>query len=150
MKLDVKNLVSAPFGQNESFNVGFESVEIDENVLAERVKGNLSLTHLEDEILVVFDGSVKLKLVCDRCLGDFTSEKNIKFSQEYLINQKADGEEKLTIGKDFKIDITEPLRQEIIAELPVKKLCQKDCKGICASCGVNLNTEKCKCRANKK
>jgi len=149
MKLDVKNLVKAPFGQNESFNVELESVEIDENILAERTKGNLSLTHLEDEILAVFDGSIKLKLICDRCLDDFISEKKIKFSQEYLIGRKADGEEKLAVGKDFKIDIIEPLRQEIIAGLSIKKLCRKDCRGLCAHCGVNLNIEKCKCKKKK-
>lgn len=146
MKLDVKNLVVAPFGQNQSFNVELYKEKVDENVLAERTKGKLTLTRLEDEILAVFHGTVKLKLACDRCLSDFMFEKSIRFTEEYCIDRKQKDPEKLTVTNDFKVDIAEPLRQEIIAELPVKELCKEDCKGICASCGENLNSDTCKCR----
>jgi uncharacterized metal-binding protein YceD (DUF177 family) len=29
--------------------------------------------------------------------------------------------------------------------MPMKPLCKEDCKGICASCGANLNDDSCEC-----
>ncbi|RKY75804.1 DUF177 domain-containing protein, partial [candidate division KSB1 bacterium] len=30
-------------------------------------------------------------------------------------------------------------------EVPAKKLCMEDCKGLCPVCGKNLNTGSCSC-----
>jgi uncharacterized protein len=35
--------------------------------------------------------------------------------------------------------------EEFSLALPVKPLCRKNCKGLCPSCGVNLNRESCAC-----
>jgi uncharacterized protein len=43
------------------------------------------------------------------------------------------------------IDLTEELRESIILELPMYPLCREDCKGICHTCGKNLNNEDCSC-----
>lgn len=150
MKLDITNLIRAPFGQKESFNVEFFNEEIDEDVLAERTKGEITLTRLDEEILASFKGVTKLALVCDRCLGKYDFELPLDFSQEYLFARADADLEKLAIESDNSIDITEPIRQEIIAGLPVKKLCTPDCRGICPSCGQNLNESKCRCKVAEK
>ena len=43
------------------------------------------------------------------------------------------------------IDITEIVEKAIISTLPIKRLCKEDCKGLCQSCGANLNKEECSC-----
>lgn len=146
MKLDVKNLINAPFGQKESYNVELFREKIDEDILAERTIGKVELTRLEDEILAQFDVETKVKMVCDRCLAEFKQKIPLSFSQEYLIDRKTEDDEKLAIEKDFKIDITEPVRQEALTHIPVQKLCEEKCKGLCAHCGANLNVGKCKCK----
>jgi uncharacterized protein len=146
MKLEVSNLITAPFGQKESFNVELFNEEIDEEILAERTKGTVELTRMDEEIMAHFKGAVKVKITCDRCLADFTAEIPLNFRQEYLLDPSQADFEKLAVEKGGKIDVTEPIRQEIITHLPVKKLCQEDCQGLCPSCGKNLNVEKCKCK----
>lgn len=37
------------------------------------------------------------------------------------------------------------LREQILLALPVKILCNEDCKGLCPECGANRNTEPCNC-----
>ena len=43
------------------------------------------------------------------------------------------------------VDMTIPVMQEIILNLPTRVLCKEDCKGICNRCGANLNFETCDC-----
>lgn len=152
MKLDVKNLMMAQTGEKQSFNVELYNEELDEDVLAERIKGELTVTNIEGDILAKFNGLAKVKTVCDRCLAEFKIDVEVDFSQEYtrLPIEPVEAEEKYPISKNFEIDITEPLRQTILSKLPVKKLCKEDCKGICAGCGKDLNIEKCKCKKVKK
>lgn len=146
MKLDVLNLTRAPFGQKESFNIELFNEQIDEEILAERTKGTLELTKLEDEIVAHFKGEVRARLTCDRCLLGYETEIPLVFKQEYLLNPAGADFEKLAVTGKGEIDITEPIRQETITRVPVKKLCREDCAGICASCGANLNVKKCKCK----
>jgi len=47
------------------------------------------------------------------------------------------------------IDITEELRQILLLAIPVKPLCDEDCRGLCPHCGTNLNTGRCDCRPRK-
>lgn len=42
------------------------------------------------------------------------------------------------------------LWEEFILALPTKPLCRKDCKGICSSCGKNLNDGACMCEDETK
>ena len=46
---------------------------------------------------------------------------------------------------DDLIDVTELLRDELLAGQPMKNLCKADCKGLCPVCGANLNDGECDC-----
>lgn len=35
--------------------------------------------------------------------------------------------------------------EELVLALPVKPVCEDDCKGLCPNCGTNLNTGSCDC-----
>ena len=43
------------------------------------------------------------------------------------------------------IDLLELAREQIILSLPEKPLCDEECKGLCTSCGADLNEETCTC-----
>jgi uncharacterized metal-binding protein YceD (DUF177 family) len=134
MKLDVKSLVNAPLGESESFSIELFKEKVDEEIVADRIRGNLNLTRLEDEILAQFEGSAKVISTCDRCAGDMTLDLPLKFSQEYVIDRNSADVERLFVSNHFEIEFLEPLRQEIIAAIPVKK------------CGKNLNDGPCDCK----
>ena len=40
----------------------------------------------------------------------------------------------------------EAVREELILSVPDYVLCTDECKGICAGCGVDLNTGTCTCK----
>ena len=44
-----------------------------------------------------------------------------------------------------KLAIADILREQVLLALPMKVLCRVDCKGLCPTCGTNLNTGACSC-----
>jgi uncharacterized protein len=45
----------------------------------------------------------------------------------------------------------EPLvREQVLLALPTRPLCAEDCRGLCGGCGVDLNTESCRCSGETK
>ena len=74
--------------------------------------------------------------ICDRCLTQATEDQVHEFAEEF---------DKATVVEDF-IDVTELLRDELLAGQPMKNLCKADCKGLCPVCGANLNDGECDCK----
>jgi uncharacterized protein len=46
------------------------------------------------------------------------------------------------------LDLEPTLREQILLALPMDALCGEGCKGLCPSCGQNLNEATCDCRAD--
>src|SRR5579885_2513888 len=55
---------------------------------------------------------------------------------------------------ETKIEMTcarclEPvLEEQVLLALPMKVICQRDCRGLCPNCGANLNHEECRCETH--
>ena len=87
---------------------------------------------LADEELVV-NAQIRcpLHLLCARCLEEFTSTVQTDAIYSYEV-QPSD-----------VVDITEDVRQEIILSYPMIPLCRPNCRGLCRTCGQNLNAASC-------
>ena len=72
---------------------------------------------------------------CDRCLTQATENQVHEFAEEFDKSEAVDD----------LIDVTELLRDELLAGQPMKNLCKADCKGLCPVCGANLNAGECDC-----
>ena len=103
---------------------------------------------VSDNEVVVIQAHIKckLELICSRCLETFIYPIDSDIEERYTNDsdfQDEDGE--VTFVKDDVLDITEIVESSIISTLPIKRLCKEDCKGLCQSCGANLNKETCSC-----
>ena len=116
---------------------------VDLNVVIYKTKGNK----------FVVDGSLKGKLHinCDRCLNKYIEDIASDFRLFFLIGQDgeklkiADADLDFDFAVDGKIDLSEIVREQIFIIVPMKCLCSDTCRGICHSCGKNLNFEQCDC-----
>lgn len=94
-------------------------------------------------------------VACDRCQEQV---KEVIYSEfEYLVTTRAEqarelgdiecsDEDAATLYlKGPEIDVDDILREQAYLAFPLKALCSEDCKGICAGCGVVLNSEACQC-----
>ena len=91
---------------------------------------------------------------CDRCLEPVSREMTYEFEHLLAANSEklsqqvseTDAEQdELVIVDDFKLELDDIIREDIILELPAKYLCSDDCKGLCPVCGGNLNHSQCDC-----
>lgn len=83
--------------------------------------------------------------VCDRCLAPCQEEQEHPFSEEFRrTGEMAEDEEVNRFDGDL-IDITELVRDTVLAAQPLSKLCKPDCKGLCPVCGADLNQGDCGC-----
>jgi uncharacterized protein len=96
-----------------------------------------------------------LELTCSRCLEPFPMPVTASFDLRYLphaANTGGDGEEvededlSEAFYRDDVIDLGQMMEEQFYLALPMKPLCEADCKGLCANCGTNLNVAACDCQ----
>ena len=147
MLLKIKKFLSSDavsLAVNEKF-----SIDDGEFLKETRVDKDVLLT---GEILKIDDGTVftgkieyTLSDECARCLKEFDRKIESKFQAELVQKEDIESDEIQLLVTDGTIKMDETIKQLIYLSLPMKSICSKACKGICPSCGVNLNNEKCKC-----
>jgi uncharacterized protein len=129
------------------------------DIFSEKHPASLSLHLLRtvDNVQVAGHVETSLTPVCGRCAEAFETTERIPL-HVHLAPHKAmhfqDGEVDEELGendvafsfyKGETIDLPEILRELILLETPVRRLCSEDCKGLCPRCGQDLNTASCDC-----
>ncbi|QSH40421.1 DUF177 domain-containing protein [Lentisphaerota bacterium ZTH] len=100
----------------------------------ENVKYDLNVSKVSNGVLVNGSISIPYKGVCGRCLKEFKGEAANRKLCLFI--------EDVT---EQELDLSEDLRSELVMQLPVNCICSEDCKGLCHTCGTNLNEETCNC-----
>ncbi len=108
------------------------------------VKLDLVLKPNGDEIDLIGSIETELLLACSRCLETFSYSIHIELNEKLSKTLTSEDEDIIFIEND-RLDLNEIVENNIISILPIKKLCNKDCKGLCHKCGINLNQSTCKC-----
>ncbi|KOR26889.1 YceD family protein [Clostridium sp. FAM 1755] len=98
------------------------------------------------EDILTLDGklSAEIELSCSRCLQKFKHHVDTEVHESFTNNPQCEDDE-IMLLKNEAIDVTEVIENNIIIELPIKRLCKENCKGLCQQCGANFNFSKCKC-----
>lgn len=97
--------------------------------------------YAKDEITIEGISSTTLVIPCDRC----TKEVHKNISTEFSRNIHLHSEEDITYLDGATLDLKEFINQELVKEFPQKVLCSDTCKGLCPTCGIDLNLEECTC-----
>lgn len=140
-------------GPGTSINYSFNGpVEFDGLKLTQDIKGDVEIMRLQDGFnCKISEVDTVVELVCSLCLEKFNQSINIEHDERiYYFKNPAKIEDPndlfLVDIKKQEVDLTEPLRQEIILHFPQLLVCYKGCKGICPICGINRNTQSCDCK----
>ncbi len=89
--------------------------------------------------------SYEYEACCDRCGCDAVQKINIELEKSLAVSIEGEESETILITPDMKLDLDELVYSEVIVSLPMKHLCNEECKGICFKCGKNLNEGQCNC-----
>lgn len=135
-------------------DIGFEeglrpSGPIRTKGVAELMSATLS------EIRVKGSLDVSMTAECDRCLEPAGFPIATKFDLVYRPEKEArpaedrhldEGEADIGFYQGEGLDLKDVIREQIILALPMQRVCRPDCKGMCPTCGQNLNLAECGCR----
>ena len=126
--------------------------KIDKLDLKEPFFGNVAKIELKkfhNQIILNSDIYTTASFQCDRCGTDFKADLRNKFQIVYLFgnySKENNVENGVYLSSDTdKINLFNELRDYALLSVPMKKLCREDCKGLCYTCGKNLNEDPCDC-----
>ena len=146
-KVDLKGMpsdtVSYRWQVSDDFFSAVQGPEIKQGLLdvALRVKQTSDAYKLE------FRLKGEVKVTCDRCLKE--TVQDFSYHEEHTVVRRVESEEEeenYVIAQAESIDAEEIALTDLLLELPSKMLCREDCKGLCSTCGKNLNDGPCGCR----
>lgn len=88
---------------------------------------------------------------CARCLapveGVFTLDFERTVAAEGTISEEQLEEniDSYVMIRDGKLDVDEPLREELLISFPMRLLCDENCEGLCPKCGKPKREGDCGC-----
>jgi len=100
---------------------------------------------------VVVRGEIEALLAqeCRRCLepveGRLAQEITMVFLSSDTPGAEEDGDARVFDSRASELDLSEPVREEMVLAIDPYVVCRPDCKGLCPQCGVNRNFEECNC-----
>jgi uncharacterized metal-binding protein YceD (DUF177 family) len=126
VQISVRDILIESVGFGRSYKISGETPPLASVRLTQPVRGEVSITRLEDGLLVRGQLATAVELECHRCLRTFERPAEIRFDQIYA-QDPDDDQLPIEAGQ---IDLAPLIEQEVILGLPIKILCQPDCQGI--------------------
>ena len=131
----------------------------EDTTLLEPVTGELSLVGTGRTVSLTGRVRTTVRLVCGACLLPFAQSLESAIHEAFEAVREpapqtgtARGEAALgaddfvvPIGPDEIVDLTEIVRQHLLLTLPIAPRCRDDCRGLCPTCGADLNAGHCAC-----
>ena len=151
--------ISSMDGASQTMAVPFEMEEITLQsgsfpvVSKEEVVVNI--TNIGRHVLDI-EGKTALTVAipCDRCLKDVHRRLDLSF--QLRLDMKLTDEDRIECLDEssyltgMELDVDRLVFQEAVLNWPQKILCRQDCKGLCPSCGKDLNNGPCGCQEGPK
>ena len=158
LQFNIAGLLTGPKGGTRSYELSIPVSELDQlddafDVVAP-FRGNARFLWTNERILAIVTGDTAIQQQCSRCLEPFVLPVHIDIEDVFVPSvdmatgqpiHPDDEDEALLIDEHHILDLSELLRQSILLTLPMTPLCRPDCKGLCPTCGANLNYETCSC-----
>jgi len=116
------------------------------------------LAHTGGEVRVQGKVSTTLSTECDRCLAPTAYPVDTSFDLFYKPVTELSGDEDEVALDEGEAEIgfyempglvlEDILREQVLLQIPMQKLCNENCKGICPLCGANRNEVSCHCEVH--
>jgi uncharacterized protein len=101
------------------------------------------------DILVRGTLSGEAELACRRCLTAVTAsiEESVAWLfREGITEAEAEDAEIYPLPPNpHELDLSHAIREQLVLAVPEFAICREACKGLCPSCGANLNDTTCSC-----
>jgi uncharacterized protein len=108
---------------------------------------------------IFFKGSFggTLEGTCSRCLRNYSFSLGKDFDFVLSSDPSEQGGkvgelDREDLGLSYysteEIDLAPLIKEQVMLALPTRPLCHENCRGLCSSCGIDLNQETCACSSS--
>jgi uncharacterized protein len=146
LKFNVGFLLAAGAGSTHDISFDVPVVRVAEDLDLQYVRGDLRLSRTQEGILAQGTLSLGYEADCFRCVSSITSALVVDIEELFAYPHPNGSEFRVT--EDGNMDLAPMLRAEALIEDSRGILCRPDCKGLCVTCGANLNDGQCDCDAD--
>ncbi|MFH1652702.1 MAG: DUF177 domain-containing protein [Pseudomonadota bacterium] len=119
------------------------------------LKVAVTLIRIDDNVSITGDIKCEYDASCDRCLKEYRCKFSFPLNllmlpQEDEKKKSKDedvsaGETEILFYESNRIYLNEIIGEQTVINVPMKRLCTDDCKGLCSKCGKDLNEGECGC-----
>ncbi len=119
-----------------------------------------AVNKMGEELFVSATVNATVRMECARCLEQFEMPLTASFEALYapdsgqgaaaqLSRRTGREDEKVIYYQSGIVDLAEQVIEAALLAAPMKPLCRPDCRGICPTCGKNLNRGSCDCESGR-
>jgi uncharacterized protein len=159
LRINVAGLLKETAGAAREYPLSVPTAEVADVLEDARpaapLEGTVRLMRTQQSVFVRGHVRTRVALDCSRCLEETQVPLEIDVEAEYFpeidVNTgqtltMPDDDLAFTIDQNHELDLSEAVRQGLLLEMPMHAICNEACKGICPSCGADLNLGPCICR----
>jgi uncharacterized protein len=118
-----------------------------------RIEGRAS--RKEDEVRLRGRIAAEAEVLCDRCLKPVLAPLEVEFETAFVPAAAEAGKTEnvellaeelgLAAYEGDAVNLDELVREQILLAVPTRLLCREECRGLCPTCGADLNEGQCSC-----
>ena len=104
------------------------------------ITNDTDIVSMHAVVTVLYSGN------CDRCAKEVNREYTILMEHTFVTELNDNQNDEYMLVPTMRFDLEGLATEDVLLYLPSKFLCREDCKGICPTCGKDLNDGPCDCK----
>jgi uncharacterized protein len=135
-------MYNTAIGSSHETPVDIDQIVIDD-LTVRSLKSMVRLSRTREGLLMQVKADGEVVTSCVRCLREIYLPVEAEFEELYQFPSRHREETDLLLPHDGYLDLRPIYREYLILAIPIKRLCEINCLGLCAVCGANLNETTC-------
>lgn len=151
LSYNVAGLLRAAPGTARTYPVEVEALALDPGLqLAAPIDGEVRLSRTGRSILATAELDTALEESCSRCLRPVVAPIHVTLQEEAMPSvdlesgarlEPTSEPDVLLLDEHHELDLARPVAEAISLAEPIAPLCRADCRGLCVTCGADLNAD---------
>ena len=150
LSYNVATLLRATAGTERRYEIDGVRMDVAEDLqLAQPINGEVRLSRTGRSIMARARVTTAIEGTCSRCLKTVLAPIDVEIEEEALPSididtglplNRDEEPDALRLDDHHELDLEEPIREAISLAEPITLLCREECRGLCPTCGVDLNS----------
>lgn len=143
LRLNVGFIIGSDVGFSNEFPFDYETLRVSDDLELRDFHGSAVIGRTPQGLLLTGQFQATFKVECVRCLNEFDQTVHWEMTELFAFNKKSTTDSNLLLPDDGQIELAPLIRDYALTEIPISPICKPDCKGLCPTCGQDLNKKDC-------